>query len=194
MCTPDQLDELVVGWLHGEGYIETMADLLEMRPCAKEPGFWVRVPEERFPPWRRRAAGVLASGLRGGHHVPGDPLSSLPRRAAPPESPVEQMRLLFKELFARGVRYGRPAACTRPRSPMVRGSSRHAEDIGRHNAVDKVIGTIILDGRAPRDSILLVTGRISGELAFKARPRAHSAGRHAVGAILHRGRDRRRTG
>ncbi|HJU88283.1 MAG TPA: formate dehydrogenase accessory sulfurtransferase FdhD, partial [Gemmatimonadaceae bacterium] len=44
----------------------------------------------------------------------------------------------------------------------------HAEDIGRHNAVDKVIGAAILDGRSPHDLILLVTGRISGELAFKA--------------------------
>jgi FdhD protein len=42
------------------------------------------------------------------------------------------------------------------------------EDIGRHNAVDKVLGAAVLDGRLPEDLILLVTGRISGELAFKA--------------------------
>src|SRR5581483_11876241 len=28
MCTPDQLEELATGWLHGEGYIETLDDLL----------------------------------------------------------------------------------------------------------------------------------------------------------------------
>src|SRR6185437_6195195 len=63
MCTPDQLDELVIGWLHGEGYIDSTRDILRMRPCAKEPGFWVDVPPEKFAAVesaeRRR---VLASG------------------------------------------------------------------------------------------------------------------------------------
>jgi FdhD protein len=34
--------------------------------------------------------------------------------------------------------------------------------------VDKVLGAAVLDGRSPEDLVLLVTGRISGELAFKA--------------------------
>ncbi|MDH4347655.1 MAG: formate dehydrogenase accessory sulfurtransferase FdhD, partial [Gemmatimonadota bacterium] len=43
----------------------------------------------------------------------------------------------------------------------------HAEDIGRHNAVDKVIGAAILARRPIHGLGLLVTGRISAELAFK---------------------------
>ena len=44
----------------------------------------------------------------------------------------------------------------------------HAEDIGRHNAVDKSLGAALL-ARRPVDGMgLLVTGRISAELAFKA--------------------------
>jgi FdhD protein len=34
--------------------------------------------------------------------------------------------------------------------------------------VDKVLGAAVLDDHSPEDLILLVTGRISGELAFKA--------------------------
>jgi FdhD protein len=78
------------------------------------------------------------------------------------------MRLLFKELFARGERYqstgGIHAAALTDGEALI----THAEDIGRHNAVDKVMGRLILDGKRPDDLILLVTGRISGELAFKA--------------------------
>jgi FdhD protein len=78
------------------------------------------------------------------------------------------MRALFKELFARGAHYketgGIHAAAITDGETLL----YHAEDIGRHNAVDKVIGAAILAGGSPEDLILLVTGRISGELAFKA--------------------------
>lgn len=169
MCTPDQLPELVVGWCFGEGYIDAKADLLTMRPCAKEPGFWVTVPPERFDTVegqeRRR---VLASGCGAVTTILGS-LSSVPRRASRPVVPdLARTRALFKELFARGARYQdtggiHAAALTDGTALLV-----HAEDIGRHNAVDKVMGARLLAGERPDDLILLVTGRISGELAFKA--------------------------
>ncbi len=169
MCTPEQLDELVVGWLHGEGYVERAEDIVRMRPCTRELGFWVDVPPERFETVeaqdRRR---VLASGCGAVTTILGS-LASLPRRTGSvPEVDLARMRALFKELFARGERYketgGVHAAALTDGETLL----HHAEDIGRHNAVDKVIGACILEGRNPRDLILLVTGRISGELAFKA--------------------------
>ena len=169
MCTPDQLEELVVGWLHGEGYIRSLGDLISLRPCATDLGFWAEVPEERLAAIaqdeRRR---VLASGCGAVSVALADP-GSLP--AAPPRGdapPLETTRALFKELFHRGKRYqetgGIHAAALTDGSSLL----AHAEDIGRHNAVDKVIGAALLTGRDPAGLGLLVTGRISAELAFKA--------------------------
>src|SRR5207249_10432404 len=42
------------------------------------------------------------------------------------------------------------------------------EDVGRHNAVDKVVGRAALDGLATDDAILLVSGRTSFEILQKA--------------------------
>jgi FdhD protein len=169
MCSPDQLDDLVIGWLFGEGYIDSLTDILRMRPCATELGFWVEIAPERYQTVeaaeRRR---VLASGCGSVTTILGS-LSSVPRRRGPPPAiDLPQTRTLFKALFQRGERYAETggvhaAALTDGETLLF-----HAEDIGRHNAVDKVLGAALQAGRRPDDLILLVTGRISGELAYKA--------------------------
>ena len=169
MCTPDRLDDLVIGWLYGEGYIDSLADILRMRPCAKEYGFWVDVPAERYDAVERaERRRVLASGCGAVTTILGS-MSQVPRRnGTVPALELAQTRALFKELFARGERYketgGVHAAALTDGTTLL----HHAEDIGRHNAVDKVLGAAVAEGRDPTDLILLVTGRISGELAFKA--------------------------
>ena len=63
MCTPDQLEELAVGWLHGEGYIASLDDLVQLRPCAPDLGFWADVKPERLAQVKgENRKRVLASG------------------------------------------------------------------------------------------------------------------------------------
>jgi FdhD protein len=169
MCTPDQLEELAVGWLHGEGYIGSLTDLKALRPCATDLGFWADVAEDRVVAIQGEdRTRVLASGCGAVSVFLADPATA-PRgavRGEPP--PVETMRALFKSLFAAGDRYqatgGIHAAAVSDGVALL----HHAEDIGRHNAVDKVIGAALLARRTIAGLGLLVTGRISAELAFKA--------------------------
>ncbi len=168
MCTPDLLEELAVGWLHGEGYIDR-ADQVKLRPCATDLGFWADVPPERVAAVQaERRRPVLASGCGAVSTFLADP-SSLTAGSARGAAPrLDTLRPLFKALFARGARYrdtgGIHAAALADGDQLV----SHAEDIGRHNAVDKAIGLALLSAVQPAGLGLLVTGRISAELAFKA--------------------------
>jgi FdhD protein len=169
MCTPDQLEELATGWLHGEGYIGTLDDLIKLRPCATDLGFWAEVRPERVALVKgENRRQVLASGCGAVSTFLADPhaVKHAPARGEPPSG--DALRALFKEVFSRGARYNETggihaAALTDDRVLLF-----HAEDIGRHNAVDKVIGAAVIARQPITGRGMLVTGRISAELAFKA--------------------------
>ena len=176
MCTPELLEELAVGWLHGEGYIDRIEEV-QLRPCATDLGFWAQVPDERLASVQAEGRRpVLASGCGAVSTFLAEPstVEGRPLRGMPPAQ--ERLRALFKALFARGERYkdtgGIHAAALvevgDPPPEPERSLVAHAEDIGRHNAVDKSIGGALLAGRNVTGLGLLVTGRISAELAFKA--------------------------
>jgi FdhD protein len=92
--------------------------------------------------------------------------ATVARRGDPPSA--ETLRTLFKQLFASGVRYNETGGIHAAALTDAVRLLFHAEDIGRHNAVDKVIGAAVLARTPIEGRGLLVTGRISAELAFKA--------------------------
>jgi formate dehydrogenase accessory protein FdhD len=171
MCTPDLLEELAIGWLHGEGYIDSI-EQVHLRPCATDLGFWAEVPEDRVAAVQAESRRpVLASGCGAVSTFLADPatVEAQPARGAPPG--MEQLRVLFKALFASGERYkdtGGIHAAALVDSSLEAPLIAHAEDIGRHNAVDKALGAALLARQRVQGLGLLVTGRISAELAFKA--------------------------
>jgi len=168
MCTPELLEELALGWLHGEGFISGI-DEVRLRPCATDLGFWAELDPTRVEAVRLEGRkSVLASGCGAVATFLADP-ATLEAGSLRGEAPDrDHLRLLFKALFGRGERYrdtgGIHAAALADGSELI----THAEDIGRHNAVDKVIGACLLARRSPVGLGLLVTGRISAELAAKA--------------------------
>src|SRR3989441_4579668 len=164
MCTPGQLAEPATGWLHGEGYIETLDDLVKLRPCATDLGFWADVKPERVAAvkgeGRKR---VLASGCGAVSTFLADPhtVKHAPARGEP--AAADRLRALFKELFARGERYNETGGIHAAALTDGERLLCHAEDIGRHNAVDKVIGAAVIARELLRGRGVLVTGRISAD-------------------------------
>ncbi|MGI8411059.1 MAG: formate dehydrogenase accessory sulfurtransferase FdhD [Solirubrobacteraceae bacterium] len=165
MRTPGHDEELALGFLYTEGLIvgprragltrDFAANTIEVAgPLTRDPGarrFYTTSSCGVCGKGALQELAVLSAPLPAGPHVPRAMLAALPQGLAQPG---------FQRtggLHATGLfdAQGRPL--------MTR------EDVGRHNAMDKVIGRALLDGIVPLgERILCVSGRLSFELAQKA--------------------------
>ena len=162
LSTPQQLDSLVVGYLWLEKVITDVAEIRRLTVSEVDGRAEVELAQAVELPKER----ILTSGCGGGITFRIDP-RLFPRVTSPLR--VEPARLFerMKELYLRAVGYRASrgihgAALADPDRILFL-----AEDVGRHNAVDKVVGQALLAGVHPRDRILLNTGRISSEMLLK---------------------------
>lgn len=176
MRTPGHDFELATGFCFTEGLLNGVP-VLRCRYCASgAPGEYNVVSVETGgkapPPAVRLVPTTSACGVCGTASVDGlsSRLSRLPHtEAVPPRVMLDVIDAVSdrQELFRRtGAVHGAAAFNTSGEVLVVR------EDIGRHNAVDKVIGAMLLGGDLPdlpaRGLGLFVSGRASFEMVQKA--------------------------
>jgi FdhD protein len=165
MRTPGHDEELALGFLFGEGLIDGPRETGLTQDLAANTievaGPLVREPSERSF-YTTSSCGVCGKGaleevavsaasLPDGPEIHRELLASLPERLRQPAFELTG-GLHATGLFARDGE----ALVTR-------------EDVGRHNAMDKVIGRALMDGDVPlHGRILCVSGRLSFELVQKA--------------------------
>ena len=166
MRTPGHDSELALGFLFGEGLID--ASPRPAGPPADLAGNTVEVtgPLTREPDARSfyttSSCGVCGKGALEEVAVHADPLPCGPRldRALLAQLPDRLRQPGFERtggLHATGL--------FTPEGELV----HVREDVGRHNAMDKVVGRALLDGLLPlHPHVLCVSGRLSFELVQKA--------------------------
>jgi FdhD protein len=165
MRTPGDDEELALGFLYGEGLIDGprragptedfAANTVEVEgPLLRDPG------ERRF--YTTSSCGVCGKGAleevtvhcppaAKGPLVDRDLLAALPDRLRQP-------------VFARTGGLHATGLFDAGGEPLIT-----REDVGRHNALDKVVGRALIDGLLPlRDRVLCVSGRLAFELVQKA--------------------------
>jgi FdhD protein len=165
MRTPGHDEELALGFLYGEGLITGPA------PAGAAPDLeanTVEVDAElAFDPGRRRfyttsSCGVCGKGALEEVAVHAEPAPAGPRIARAVLSDLPE-RLRQPAFEATGGLQATGLFDAVGELLLVR------EDVGRHNAMDKVIGRSLLDGRLPlHGHVLCVSGRVSFELVQKA--------------------------
>src|SRR6266508_5841095 len=163
LCSPMMLEALVVGYLWMEKVIGDVAEITDLKVSPVDGVAEVTLSHPVTLPTER----ILTSGCGGGitfridHRL-------FPRLDSRLRVRPARLAARLKDLFAEAAHYRSSrgihgAALTDGETLLV-----VAEDVGRHNAVDKVKGEALIKGIPTVDRILLSTGRISSEMLLKA--------------------------
>jgi FdhD protein len=183
MRTPGADRELAVGFLFAEGVIASRDDIGRVAHCGRPdqegygntidvvPGPGISLDIERLSATRRGTLTTAACGICGRRSI-----DDVTERCTP--LPVARASIASATIFAavEGLRARQPNFA---RTGGIHGAALHDrenrvaaafEDIGRHNALDKVVGAMVLAGRIPGNeaALLVVSGRASYEVVQKA--------------------------
>jgi FdhD protein len=165
MCSPVDQEALALGFLLNEGVIQAAADVRLARLNQDGNTIDVFLERAQFDAPRRL---VLTSGCGGGISFRDLAATWPPLESdfhATPSVIFDRMRDLNQSArLYRQVRGVHTAVLGHKRGLLA-----VAEDIGRHNTIDKLAGKALLDGLDTRDCILVTSGRISSEMVGKAR-------------------------
>lgn len=165
MCTPVDLEALAVGFLYNEGIIEAMDEVEDVRVCehGDNVDVWLNRSVEQPTSWRRTSGctgGVTAVDLLAKPNVSlnGD------RLEVQPEAIGNLVEMLFESQSLYRETGGVHTSALSDGEQII----LSADDIGRHNTLDKIAGMCLMRNIFPEKRILITTGRISSEMLQKA--------------------------
>ena len=163
MCSVVQQDALAVGFVANEGMIESLDEVRVLHLCTQGTcvDLWLSHAVER--PERT----IITTGCGGGVTFEDvtaqrEPLSS--ELDVTPTQIVQLMRRLNGAAKLHREVGGMHTSALSDGEELL----FVAEDVGRHNTIDKLRGLALMHGASTQDRILLSSGRISSEMLLKA--------------------------
>jgi FdhD protein len=162
---------LAAGFCFTEGLIAGMQDVRSIAMCAELPGV-VRVQlldPSRVTPRRRNVVVASSCGVCGGREMIESSAADLPAVPKTLQLRGDQLGLLMETMRERQAVYqntggAHAAAVFSPGGEILAA----AEDLGRHNALDKVIGICLLKNVKTDGCGVLLSSRLSFEMVVKA--------------------------
>lgn len=163
MCTPNLLKAQALGFLFNEGVIDTVDGVVEYHICDNREiiDIWLDRKVEKPKEWKR------TSGCTGGYTALD--LEEL-NLEVDDEVSLEagKIRQMVEQLFESQDLYKKTGGVHTSILTDGKEVIISAEDVGRHNSLDKIAGLYLMQGLEMDRKILLSTGRISSDMLQKA--------------------------
>jgi len=172
LVTPTDLEDFIVGFSLGSGIIEDASDIYDLQLSGSGSAQYAQVTIASRAFWklktqRRQLAGTSGCGLCGVEAVEQalPDLKVLPGAPLPPAEWLDGLRQRISQFQPLGQHCGavHAAVFMNGRGELLLGR----EDIGRHNALDKLIGALIRQDIPTAGGLAIVTSRCSLELIQK---------------------------
>ena len=172
MRTPGHDIELAAGWLVVESGVRRAQDIRTLRQCREDDTDRVHITlsEGVRPPRPRAFVTSAACGVCSADVLDLSMLVTAPPHPAGWAVSREVIAGLPDAMRTRQRTFDRTGAVhAAALADSDGGIATVREDVGRHNAVDKVVGRALLDGALPASgTLLVVSGRVSFEIVQKA--------------------------
>lgn len=173
MASPCDLEDFAIGFSFNERIVLSPDELGEIELRKLDAGIEIRMSlsgdrRARVVERRRLRAGPAGCGLCGIESL-GAALPALPRVGAGVQVRPGDIVSAMREIAARQP-VNRLTSSMHAAALFVPGEGLVAvrEDVGRHNALDKLQGALLRGGRRASDGVILMTSRVSVELVQKA--------------------------
>ncbi len=167
LCTPTHLHELSLGFLFAEGLITSAADVTGYAASKADGLVWVEACPRREVKnsfLKRRISSCCGRGSASFYFVNDREIKPVSSGRPIPARTVMALR---GEAESRGSLFAATGGAHGAALGDQHGLQCFFEDVGRHNAVDKVAGWCLLQGVHPHDGVLLLSGRVSAEIVVK---------------------------
>jgi len=164
VCSPHQLNFLLAGFFRLQGFINSLEDILSMGVCddygLAELRIRTELPERLQP--------TLTSGCGTGvaYNLPQNLLDLSQQRLRSYQS--ADLFKLMNDLQGLTEQYRSHGGIHSAAIGDDDGLLLHAEDIGRHNTLDRLVGEALFKGLELKDKMLVTSGRVSTEMVAKA--------------------------
>lgn len=163
-CLPDKLEELAIGFLFSEGLVVDNSEIIKSEFNTEELfiHFQLKIPEKRISNFfstgeKTSGCGSTLSAAISGSKKTFPPISLNAEKILAQMHQFHQKSVLFKEtgsVHSAGI--------------VIKNELIFwADDIGRHNAVDKVVGMAVQADKNLKKCYLICSGRISSEIVKK---------------------------
>lgn len=172
MASPKDLEDLAVGFSLTEGLVGNLSDIQDIRVVPRPGGVELAMTIsndwfDRLATRRRNLAGRTGCGLCGAENIeqalrhPGPVTKNLATSHSALQKAVSELEAFQPLQAVTGATHG--AAWCSPDGEIL----QVREDVGRHNALDKLIGSLSRGGFDPSSGFVLVSSRASYEMILK---------------------------